>query len=157
MSKREFSVIVNRPVEEVFAFASDPNKLVQWGEGIQEVRVTSDGPVDIGSTFIVKNKMGGRIQEFKNEVIAYEPGHKFGFRSGGGAFGYYTSERTFEENNGKTIIIEAIEAEGPSGFLKIFMPFILGFIKKSHHNSMNRLKEILESQGKVPERDTQVL
>jgi uncharacterized membrane protein len=141
----QFSVVINRPVKEVFQYASDTNKLVDWGEGIEEVTVTSDDPLGVGTKYVIKNRMGRRLQEFENEVLIYEPTQKFGFRSGGGAFGFYTSTRIFEEQHGKTLVTETIEAEGPAGILRIFMPLIIGFIKKSHHDSLIRLKEILES------------
>lgn len=87
--------------------------------------------------------MGGQVQEFKNEVIIYEPTEKFVFRTGGGAFGFYTSTRTFEEKDGKTLVTETIETESPSGILKILSPLIIGFIQRSHHASLIHLKEIM--------------
>lgn len=146
MATRQFSEIINRPINDVFTYSTDPEKLAKWGEGIQEVEMTSDGPLGVGTTYIVKNKMGGQIQEFKNEVIVYQPPRKFAFRTGGGAFGDYTSTRTFDDLDGKTRVTETIDTEGPSGILKILMPLIIIFIKKSHHGSLIRLKEILESQ-----------
>ena len=109
--------------------------------------MTSDGPLGVGTTYIVKNKMGRQVREFNNEVILYEPTQKFAFRTGGGAFGFYTSTRTFEETDGKTLVTETIESEGPAGILRILRPLILGFIQRSHQNSLIQLKENLEAQN----------
>ena len=122
---KQFSEKINRPIDEVFKYASDPNNLVEWGEGIQEVTITSNNPLDVGAKYVVKNKMGRQIQEFENEVVVYAPPQKYGFRTGGGAYGFYTSTRTFEERDGKTQVIEKIEAEGPTGLLKILMPLVI--------------------------------
>ena len=87
MTARQFSELINQPVDKVFTYATDPNKLPEWGEGIQDVELTSEGPMGVGTTYIVKNKVGRQVQEFNNEVIIYEPTQKFGFRTGGGVFG----------------------------------------------------------------------
>ena len=139
----QFSVEIQRPVNEVFEFVSDPNNLPLWGEGITEVSVDTDNPVQTGTKFIIKNKMGGRTQEFESEVLSFEPDSEYSFKTGSGATGYI-SHRKFDEIGAATRITEQIDGQ-QSGLAKLVAPLVLGFVKKSHYNSLLKLKEVLES------------
>ena len=142
MSSRKISGQVNKPLQEVFTYLVNPENLPHWGDGIIETTLLSDSPIGVGSTFRIKNKMGGRVQEFVSEVIDYEANHKYAFKTGSGIMGY-TSTRNFEKSPGGTLITERIEGQY-SGLSTLLVPLILGFIKSSHQKSLNRLKEILE-------------
>ncbi len=39
------SITINRPLEEVFAFAGDPSNDPAWATVMVESRITSDGPL----------------------------------------------------------------------------------------------------------------
>ena len=49
MIKLEISIIVSRPIEEVFAYVSDFRNAAQWQAGVVEVRQTPEGPVRKGT------------------------------------------------------------------------------------------------------------
>lgn len=51
MVKFEESVVIERPLEQVFAFVSDPRNDTEWSEEIAEVRQTSEGPLGVGTSF----------------------------------------------------------------------------------------------------------
>lgn len=142
MKPIEFSVTVDRPLEEVYTYTTDPNRLPEWGKGIVGSEIITDGPIGVGSVFVVRNKMGGRVQEFESKVISFEPNSRFGFQTGSGLMSY-TSNRTFEVRDGKTIITERITSE-ISGLMKFAAPLLNRFVRNSHYNSLLKLKEILE-------------
>jgi uncharacterized protein YndB with AHSA1/START domain len=54
--KVEASVMIDRPVEEVWEFIMDLSKVPTWDTSISEVRETSTGPIGVGSTFEFKEK-----------------------------------------------------------------------------------------------------
>lgn len=139
----EFSVSIDRPVEEVFQYAADPAHLPEWGDGIIDCEIITDGPIDVGSVFIVKNSMGGRVQNFENEIVALEPNARFGFKTGSGGMGY-TSNRTFEAKNGKTLVTERIDPE-TKGLMKLAAPLLKRFVRNSHYQSLLNLKANLEN------------
>ena len=56
----------------------------------------------------------------------------------------YTARRIFLGENGKTRITDVIEMENPPGLLNFLGGYVLGQIKKSHQNSLRRLKAALE-------------
>ena len=77
MLKIETSTVINRPVEEVFAVASNPEDGPKWSPGLVEVKKTSEGPIGVGSTYrLVRMFLGQRI-EGDMELTEYEPNQKF--------------------------------------------------------------------------------
>ena len=60
MKENRISIIINRPVQEVFAFTIDPNNTSKWIDGIKEEQ-TSEWPIKIGT--IYKNTCDGRNWE----------------------------------------------------------------------------------------------
>ena len=54
------SVMVNRPVEEVWDFIGSFENTTRWSRGVLEARQTSDGPLGVGSTLQTVVKAFGR-------------------------------------------------------------------------------------------------
>jgi uncharacterized membrane protein len=40
----EDSIVINRPIGEVFAFVADQTNAPRWQNGLEQVRRTTDGP-----------------------------------------------------------------------------------------------------------------
>ena len=55
----ESTVVINRPVEDVFAFASDQTNEPKWHTDVLEVHPASGGPVGPGSTSVWAIKFMG--------------------------------------------------------------------------------------------------
>ena len=51
MIRVETGVIVDRPSNEVFAFISNLENNPRWQAGMREAKVTSQGPLAVGSTY----------------------------------------------------------------------------------------------------------
>jgi uncharacterized protein YndB with AHSA1/START domain len=52
----EFTIVtvIARPVNEVFAAITDTERMPLWMPGMSEAPVTSDGPLEAGSTLIYR-------------------------------------------------------------------------------------------------------
>jgi uncharacterized membrane protein len=73
MITREASIMINRPVEQVFAALADTKNQPQWDTGLIEVRLAPDGPVSVGTKITEVRKFMGRTSENTGEVIEFEP------------------------------------------------------------------------------------
>jgi uncharacterized protein YndB with AHSA1/START domain len=73
MITRGASIVINRPVRQVFAAMTDTKNLPQWDVGLLEARLTPDGPVGVGLKTIEVRKFRGRTSENAGEVIEFEP------------------------------------------------------------------------------------
>jgi len=51
MTKVEHSVVINRPIEEVFSYVTDIGNWPQWNSGMLEGEHTSEGSMAVGTTF----------------------------------------------------------------------------------------------------------
>jgi uncharacterized protein YndB with AHSA1/START domain len=71
--QQEHTVVIKRPVEEVFAFVTDPNNDPLWQMTILGTEQTSEGPVDVGTTLRNTAKFLGRRIETTMEATENEP------------------------------------------------------------------------------------
>lgn len=76
-----FAVTVDRPVDEVFGVLSDVEKTPTWHPSAIEERVTSDGPVGVGSTRRSIGRAFGVRVENEAEVTVFEPNQALALRS----------------------------------------------------------------------------
>lgn len=81
----EKSVVINRPIEEVFAFVSPGENWSQWATELVESKKTSEGPLDVGTTYVHVAQMLGRRIENGYEVTEYEPNRKVSMKATSGA------------------------------------------------------------------------
>jgi hypothetical protein len=94
--REEKSVVIRRPLGEVFAYVSDLRHSAQWQDGLLEVRKLTEGPLGVGTRFAFVRKLAGRKLEASNEFVVYEPDQVVTFRVVGGPMpgeGSYLSSR----------------------------------------------------------------
>jgi uncharacterized protein YndB with AHSA1/START domain len=78
MPSAQRSIIVDRPIDEVFAFFADPANDQKWRTHVKEIR--AEGPVGAGSRIHqVVAGPGGRGTPADLEVTAYEPPRRYAF------------------------------------------------------------------------------
>ena len=79
MATLEVSVSVSKPVEKVFEFLTNldnQKKLSTYVTGVQ-----SDGPLKLGSKYVIETTSMGNVIKTNNEVVAFEPNKKFGVKT----------------------------------------------------------------------------
>jgi uncharacterized membrane protein len=144
MTKLESSVVINRPLEEVFAFATDIEKLPQWMAELVEAKQTSEGPLGVGTTVSAVAKPLGRRAESTQVVVEYQPNRKFAFKSTSGPVAS-EDETTFESVAGGTKLTRVTEAE-MVGFFKLAEPLVVRMMQRQFDTNYATLKDLLEAQ-----------
>jgi uncharacterized membrane protein len=145
MARVEASVVIDRPLEEVFDFASNTENDPQWASGILEARKTSEGPIGVGTTFRgVIERLGQRI-EWTSEITHYQPHTRVDFKSGGGPM-KFEETMVFEPVEGGTRISAVSKGEA-EGVLKVAEPMLMRLWKTQMEASMVVLKGILEARA----------
>jgi uncharacterized membrane protein len=142
--REEHSVVINRPVEEVFAFATDPNNDPLWQSTSLETEQMSEGAVDVGTTFRNTSKFLGRRIESSFEVTENEPPHKQCVRVISGPIpgsGCYLFESA---DGGSTRFTQTFEAE-VGGFFRLAEPLVGRALRRQMQADMETLKDLLES------------
>jgi uncharacterized protein YndB with AHSA1/START domain len=145
----EESVEINRPVEEVFSYATTPENFPEWVGNVIEVRDTPvGGLLKEGETFTVEQKLLGRRFESPFEVIAYEPNRRYAHRSTGGPVPV-TMNFTYEPVSSEgTRITQRNEAE-PGGFFGLVGPVLQRALRRQLRTNLENLKDRLEAQGQA--------
>ena len=67
------SALIDRPINEVFAFLADGTNDPKFSPRVQEIRQTTDGGVGVGTVFESKVKDAGMTTSRKFELTVFEP------------------------------------------------------------------------------------
>jgi Polyketide cyclase / dehydrase and lipid transport len=66
------SAVIDRPINEVFAFLADGTNDPKFSPRVQEIRQTTEGPVGVGTVFESKVKDAGMTTSRKFELTTFE-------------------------------------------------------------------------------------
>jgi uncharacterized protein YndB with AHSA1/START domain len=150
MARMQSSVVINRPVEEVFAFVAAMENDAQWRLGIAEMDVTTPPPFAVGSETREVLRFLGRTYVTTARCTAYEPHRRVAFRSltwPQPVAGW----RLVEPATGGTRVTHALEAE-PVGWLgRLILPLQVAIMRRQMRRESQRLKALLEA-GPAPDR-----
>jgi len=142
MPSAERTVVINRPIADVFAFVADGAKAQQWRSGVLEIsKKSGDGQ---GAVYRqVVSGPGGRKIDADYEVTQYTPPTHLGFRAIAGPVrpvGSYD----IKEDGGKTSLTFKLSAD-LGGWKKWVMG---GQVQKTMDGevaALDKLKSVLES------------
>ncbi len=146
MPTAEVSITVKRPLAEVFAYVVAIDNLPEWTPVIVDSWSLSGNPPEVGSTYMVKAKIMGRVMEIPSEVTGYEPNRMYAYKSYGALS--YEDTITFAETAAGTLVTEHLDMRSDGWFSRLFDPLKLMISRRSHQRNQQMLKSILES-GKV--------
>jgi uncharacterized protein YndB with AHSA1/START domain len=137
------SVLIDRPLPEVFAYVTDFENDPNWIKEAVESKKTSSGPIGVGTTFSNVVQFMGRRFENRFQIIEYETERKLVAKILSGPIRFEMTEN-FEHVNGSTrlTVIDRVE---PTGFFKLAQPLMGRQLKKSWDSSLGQLKNLLEA------------
>jgi hypothetical protein len=141
----EDSIIINRPVEEVFAFVADQTNGPRWQDGLLEVRRITSGPIGVGTKHTAARKFLGRKMELTNEYIKYEPNKQVTFKGESGSMRFEASYLTEPTTNGTKVISQMWMEQG--GLFSLAEPMIAKNLKRDFEANFHALKALLESRA----------
>jgi uncharacterized protein YndB with AHSA1/START domain len=144
MIRAEQSGIIDRPIEEVFAYVGDQTNTPAWQSGLVEVRRTTEGPIGVGTKHTFVRTFLRRRLEADNEYVAYEPNKLIAFRTTSGPVRLEASY-LFEATAAGTRITSRIEMDA-SGFMSLAEPLIAAGLKREMKAASRVLKELLENR-----------
>ena len=141
MIKVESSVVINKPLAEVFAFATNNDNTTKWQGGVEAV--IAEGPPNVvGSKYTEVRKFMGQEMKSTMELTAFEPNVKWAAKVVKGPVPFEVTA-TYEAAGSATKMTTLVEGE-PKGFFKIAEGMLEGQLKKSLQEDGERLKKLLE-------------
>jgi uncharacterized protein YndB with AHSA1/START domain len=133
---------IARPVHEVFAYATDPERLSSWQTNTVSATREDDGPYGVGSRLReVHRAPGGKELESVVEVVEYAPGRVFALEVREGT--PIHAHITFDPAEGGTRM--RLRAHGGlSGPARIMEPLFARVLRKQFARNVATLKQVLE-------------
>jgi uncharacterized membrane protein len=143
MSKIEHSIVINRPIEDVFRFVHHPPNDSAWQTTLIESEQVEEGALGVGTLIRERRRFLGVQVEMTKEITAYEPSKSSAFRmvSGGAPM---SGEYRFEPVDGGTKVT-AIGYVGPRGFFRWAEPLFTSMAGRELEASLGHLKDLLEA------------
>ena len=141
----EHTLVINRPVEEVFALVTDVESFPRWTESIIEAVKTSEGPVELGTTCRIVNKAMGRQLDHSFVVTQYELNKVYAVKSTAGPFPMEMCYTVESVEGGTRLHVES-EAD-PRGAMRLAGPMLNRMLKKQITADHANLKALLESSA----------
>lgn len=137
------SIHIERPPEDVAAFAADPDNAPRWYTNIKAVEWRSEPPLRVGSQVEFAAEFLGRRLVYTYEIEELEPGERLVMATAEGPFPMRTSY-TWRAADGGTEM-ELRNSGEPSGFKSVAAPLMALAMRRENRKDLRRLKELLEA------------
>jgi uncharacterized membrane protein len=138
------SIVINRPIEEVFDVATCQQRCMVWRGPIVAAEKTSDGPVDVGATYRHQVKFLGVTVEANPVITLWQPPHRAEVESTSGPATYHLTF-TCEATPDGTKLTTTIEAELRGAFNHVPDILVHRAISRQHASDLESFKEMMES------------
>ena len=139
----ETGVRVERPIEEVFAFVSDPLSFPRWNSAVQTVQRTSGESGGPGSTYSMRRELPTGQVENKLEVLSREHPTKFGIRTTSGPTPFLYNYRFVRDGAGTVVHLDAsVDLPGVSAVLGLLAARA---VRRGVDANLAALKHVLEA------------
>lgn len=139
----EVTEVVNRPIDDVFAYLSDPKKHAEWVGPVLEDSHQSEGAMHEGTTFHEEAKLLGRKLGSDWTVTKYEPPHSYEQETRLRGAHVRINFALTSEGDG-TRIVGITEGE-TGGLFKLADSVVARVLKNQQQTDLDNLKLILES------------
>ena len=141
----EVSTIINRPLADVFAFASNFENNPKWETNFQGVKRTSSAPIGVGTTYQCVLKVPGQRVDSRFVVTEFEPNRKIAFEGDKPANAKPKGSMLFESVEGGTRVT-SLPRPVMTGVFKLLEPLMARYIRQNNAEHLASLKRVLESQ-----------
>ena len=138
----ETAVRIERPVEDVFDYVSDPLDFPRWNSAVQSVRETAPGE-GAGATYLMERELPGGRAENELEVIDSDRPTSFAIRTTSGPTPF-TYRYRFSADDDGTLMELSAEVE-LSGLASALGPLGSRVVKRGVDSNFADLKRILEA------------
>ena len=141
MIRHEMSVHLKRPVEQVFAFLVDTEKLTMWQSDLMKAEQLTPGPVRLGSRFREVRRLGQKETEVQAEISAFEPNQRLGTKTSTKPE-VRINYSLDPEQGGTRLSYQFVMLT--TGLMWILEPVISSSIRRQSAADFAKLKELLE-------------
>ena len=130
------------PIDEVFAFVSDPRRFPSWNSTVRRVHATSGDPGAVGWKYWMERVLPTDLVENDLEVFASDRPSEFGIRTTSGPTPFVYRYRFSSQEDETVVHLDAtVELGGAAAFLG---PLAARAVKRGVDANFAALKRTLE-------------
>lgn len=137
-------IVIDRPVDEVAAYATDPANAPEWYANIDSVEWKTPPPAVAGSQVAFVARFLGRRLAYTYELVDLVPGARLVMRTAQGPFPMETTYTWSAASAASTRMTLRNRGE-PAGFSKVMAPFMASAMRRANRKDLARIKAILEA------------
>jgi hypothetical protein len=134
-------IVIARPPAVVAAFAREPDNAPKWYMNIESVEWKTPPPLALGSRVAFVARFLGRRLAYTYEIVELDPDTRLVMRTSEGPFPMETTY-TWEAVSEGTRMTLRNRGE-PTGFGKIFAPFMASAMRRANQKDLAALKALL--------------
>jgi uncharacterized protein YndB with AHSA1/START domain len=139
-------VLIDRPCDQVAAYAADPSHAPDWYVNIDSVEWRTQPPLRVGSRVAFVARFLGRRLAYTYEIVELDPGHRLVMRTAEGPFPMETTYTWQPHPSGGTTMALRNRGE-PAGFARIGAPAMAAAMRRANRKDLTRLKSLLEGRA----------
>ena len=138
----EQSIVINRPIEQVFAYVTNPNNITQWRPDVLAINGAGSSVVAGDRFDELVNFMGRKT--FTMQVVEYQPNQREVIQAVSGPGVKPTQTFQFESRDGGTHLCITANVQ-TSGLFRLMEPMMPAMFSKTWSQYLSNLKHILEN------------
>jgi hypothetical protein len=136
-------IMIKSPIKNVSEYAANPDHASEWYVNIHSAEWKTPKPLAIGSLIAFKAKFLGRELAYVYEIVEYIPEEKLVMKTANGPFPMETTYTWLAIDSTHTRM--TLRNKGvPTGFSKLFSPFMSTMMKRANLKDLKKIKGILE-------------
>lgn len=140
-----FSTDIDRPVAEVFAYATDPSKFPEWQRGVVSGSTTGKGSPAVGDQCLTTRRIGGAERPATSELVRLDPPHSWSVHGIDGPIRARVDLDVEPLANHRSRLTISVDFEG-RGIGKLLVPLVVRRQARAEMpENLARLKQRIES------------
>ena len=148
MPHLEDSLVIDRPIDEVWAYLTDWfNTPRMGGYAALGLRQTSPGPTGVGSTLQGRNVFLGFETRLNHTVTEWDPPNAFADTMQGRPFRSLTQRGTLEAIGNRTRLVVSTDFELRPA-LKLLWPLLGPLVRRKMRTGIQGLQRLLEAKSR---------
>ena len=141
----EKDVFIGRPQQEVFDFAANPANWPEYENPVESTEVTSEGPLQVGSTVHIISRLFGRRMNSDAGITVWDPPNRYGRKALNMPF---TAELTMDfEPRADATQVNAVWQGEFRGLLGMVEGMMRGLLARAMAKDLSALKTAMETNS----------
>ena len=139
------SVVIDRPVDEVFSFVAESANGGRWASGAPRFEKATDGPIGVGTVYRYHGNFMGRSIEGARTYTAFEPNRLIAHGNTGLGPVPVSEQFLFDAVPGGTRVNLLVGWPRLPGLWPLVEPLIAAYLGRTMPGELARLKRVIET------------